>query len=405
MPTFAYTAIDARGKVRTGTLVAASEDSAAMSLRADGMFPTRLSGRETATRLRSFRRLQGGLSAREISVFTRQLATLLRAGMPLARGLEVLARQEQRRALRHLEEDLRARLAEGGSLSDAMAAHGPAFDRLYLGMVRSGEAAGALATVLERLARFAEKSLQLRARVRTALIYPTVVLAVAASVLAGLVVFVVPRFQQIFADLLKGAPLPPLTEAVLAISAAVRAQWLPGFAGMLAIGFLLVGLRRTRVGARAWDSLLLRLPLLGSLLSRSVIARLARTLGTLLGSGVPMLPALAITRETCGNARFARALDRVHDRVRAGEPLARPLEDSGVVPPLVTGLVDVGEQTGQLPAMLDRVADIYEDEVDQAAAGLGAALEPLLILFLALVVGVIVIALFLPIVRIVQLLA
>lgn len=407
MPTFAYSAVDARGRPRSGTVEAASADSAATRLRAEGMFPTRLAGGdpETAARRTPIPRRLGRLSAREIAVFTRQLATLLRAGMPLARGLDVLARQEKRRALRGLVEDLRVRLGEGGSLSEAMAAQGHVFDRLYLGMVRAGEAAGALAAVLERLAHFAEKSLQLRARVRTALIYPTVVLGVAASVLTGLVVFVVPRFQQIFADLLKGAPLPPLTEAVLAVSAAVRAHWLVGCGGLLAMGTLVLALRRTQLGARVWDSAILRLPFIGSLLSRSVIARLTRTLGTLLGSGVPVLPALAITRETCGNKRFALALDRVHDRVRAGEPLARPLEDSRLMPPLVIGLVDVGEQTGQLPAMLDRVADIYEDEVDQAAAGLGAALEPLLILFLALVVGVIVIALFLPIVRIVQLLA
>lgn len=410
MPTFEYTAVDVRGGVRSGSVVAGTADAAANSLRAEGLFPTGLSDVTSAKivaapirpPLSIFRR---GLTPREVALFTRQLATLLQAGMPLVRGLEVLGRQERRPVVRTVIEVLRARLSEGRSLSEAMSGQSGIFDQLYLSMVRAGEAAGALAPVLDRLARFAEKSLHLRARVRTALIYPGVVLAVAGSVLAGLVVFVVPRFQQIFSDLLKGAPLPPLTQAVLDVSALVRAHGLAMLGALAAAWFAVVILRRSTRGAHAWGALVLHLPLVGAFCAKAIIARWSRTLGTLLASGVPVLPALAISRESCGNARFATAFAEVHDRVKAGEPLARPLEQSGLVPPLVTGLVDVGEHTGQLPAMLGRVADIYEDEVDQAAAGLGAALEPMLILFLAIVVGGIVIALFLPIVRIVQLLA
>ena len=410
MPTFDYRAVDRHGAHRSGSLEGGSADAVAMSLRAQGLFPTRVAAGRSARGAgpgarRARFRFRGGVSGRELAVFTRQLATLLRAGMPLVRSLEVLARQETAPGLQSAICDLAERLREGGSLSDAMARQGRVFDRLYVSMVRAGEAAGALDPVLARLAQFAEKSRQLPARVRTALIYPSVVLAVAVSVLAGLIVFVVPRFQHIFADLLKGAPLPPLTQAVLDLSTTVRGHWPAGAGCALAAGFAWAAFRRTETGARLADAAAWRAPLAGPLLAKAALARFARTLGTLLASGVPILPALAITRDTCGNARFAAALGRVHDRVKAGEPLARPLDESGLVPPMVSGLVDVGEQTGELPAMLGRVADIYEDDVDQAAAALGAALEPALILFLAVVVGLIVVALFLPIVRIVQLLA
>lgn len=415
MPRFAYTALDARGSEQSGSLDAANPAQASARLRSQGLFPTELTLQGTAKRRvradqsKTFAApwrisFGSGISRAELAVFTRQLATLLRAGMPLVRGLEVLARQERNPATRVVIQKLAERLRAGGTLSAAMAENPRIFDRLYVNMVRAGEAGGALEPVLERLARFAEKSLRLRGKIRAAMIYPAVVLAVATGVLAGLVVFVVPRFQQIFADLLKGAPLPPLTQAVLAFSDWVRGHWglalavtvLPWVATSLA--------RRTPPGRQLADAALLRAPLFGGMVVKAVVARLARTLGTLLASGVPILPALLITRETCGNARIAAALDEVHDRVKAGESVARPLEATGVIPPLVTSLIDVGEQTGQLPGMLGRIADIYEEEVDNAAAGLGSALEPLLILFLAVVVGVVVIALFLPIVRIVQLL-
>jgi type IV pilus assembly protein PilC len=414
MPTFKYTAIDARGTARAGHLDAADVRQASQQLRQQNLFPTEITESVAATRSPSavahrppfsvsalpFLR---PVSAKELTLFTRQLATLLRAGMPLLRGLEVLTRQERNPVFRRALESMGAAIKSGGTLSAAMAAHPRIFDRLYLNMVRAGEAGGMLDGVLDRLARFQEKSLQLRGKIKAAMAYPVIVLLVAVGILVGLLVFVVPRFRQIFADLLKGAPLPPLTQFVLTLSDAVKIHYLLVLAlGVLAwIGFKLFS--RTARGAYWLDTWVIQLPLFGELVLKAIIARFARTLGTLLAGGVPILPALLITRDTCANARVAVAVITVHDRVKEGTTVARPLEAAQVFPPMVTSMIEVGEHTGQLPEMLGKVADIYEEEVDHAVAGLSSLIEPLLILFLALVVGTIVIALFLPIVRIVQL--
>ncbi|AOS46067.1 Type II secretion system protein F [Lacunisphaera limnophila] len=414
MPVFKYTALDATGAKKLGRLDADDAQQAAAALRAQGLFPTAVAPVERAGGdTGATGRMAWALSvpflrpvgARELAVFTRQLGTLLRAGMPLLKALEALARQQRNESFRRVVEGLAGSIKTGDTLSAAMARHPRVFDRLYLNMIKAGEAGGVLDGVLDRLARFQEKSLHVRGKVVAAMVYPAVVLSVALVILAGLLVYVVPKFQQIFADLLKGAPLPPLTQAVLAVSDAVRHQvWLT-FGVVLAgwIGFRLF--RRTEAGARLVDTLVVKLPLFGDLFLKAIVARFGRTLGTLLSSGVPILPALLITRDTCGNARVAAAIMRVHERVKEGAPVARPLEATHVFPPMVTSMIEVGEQSGQLPEMLNKVADIYEEEVDNAVAGLSSLIEPVLILFLALIVGTIVIALFLPIIRIVQLLS
>lgn len=422
MPHYIYTALDAHGSTKSGQLDAPDAKHVTATLRGQGLFPTgvRAGQAETTASLRNakpsackpvrglqmelrlpFARIAG---VKELAVFTRQLATLLHAGMPLLRGLEVLARQERNLAFRRVVEDVAETIKSGGTLSESMARHPRVFDRLSINMVRAGEAAGALDVVLDRLARFQERSRQLRGKVAAAMIYPLVVMAVAGLILVGLLVFVVPKFKQIFADLLKGAPLPPLTQMVLTISDAVKNHHLlvAAVGAVLWIGFGLF--RKTSAGSRLIDTWTVKLPLFGPLILKAVTARFGRTLGTLLSSGVPVLPALLITRDTCGNRRVAGAITDVHDRVKEGAPVARPLELTQVFPPMVTSMIDVGEHTGRLPEMLGKVADIYEEEVDNAVAGLGSLIEPILILFLALVVGTIVIALFLPIVRIVQLL-
>ena len=415
MPRFSYIALDVRGAEKTGELDASDVQQVAIALRGQGLFPTRVNdtpqettgvGKDGASRSSVSSRLPftRPVASRELSGFTRQLATLLRAGMPLLRGLEVLARQERNPVFRRVIENIGERIKSGGTLSAAMAGHPRVFDRLYLNMIKAGEAGGVLDAVLDRLARFQEKSLQLRGKITAAMLYPLIVLMVAVAILAGLLVFVVPKFKQIFADLLKGAPLPPLTQAVLNVSDAVRGH-LFITTGLVVLGILATKLfRRTATGARLLDTLTIRVPWFGPIVLKAIVARFGRTLGTLLSSGVPILPALLITRDTCGNRRVAGAIAAVHDRVKEGSSVARPLEESGVFPPMVTSMIDVGEHTGQLPAMLGKVAEIYEDEVDNAVAGLSTLIEPVLILFLAVVVGTIVIALFLPIVRIVQLL-
>lgn len=415
MPRFKYSALDAMGAEKAGVLDSGDSQQAIAVLRGQGLFPTTVieqsgaggsagsGGRVAALnvgRIAWFSRV----NAREVMVFTRQLGTLLHAGMPLLRSLEVLGRQERNAAFQRIIAQVADGIRSGATLSDALSQQGRVFNRLYISMVKAGEAGGVLDTVLTRLARFQEKSRQVQGKVMAALAYPVIVLAVAVAILAGLLLLVVPRFKQIFADLLKGAPLPPLTEAVLGLSTTVQQHWVTVCGG---VALVLVGLRMIRAsaaGARVLDNALVRLPLFGDLVLKAIIARFARTLGTLLSSGVPILPALVITRDTCGNARVTDALARVHDRVKAGAPMARPLDETGVFPPMVASMIEVGEHSGQLPEMLNQMADIYEDEVDNAVAGLSSLIEPILILFLALVVGTIVIALFLPIIRIVQML-
>lgn len=414
---FSFTAIDRSGAEQNGTMESASTESAATELKSRGLFPTKV--QLAAVTAAQSPEAAGTLppegkgwslspwppvKAEELMLFTRQLATLLHAGMPLLRGLETLARHERNPRFRAIVHDLADHLRSGGTLSDAMARHPRAFDRLYVSMIRAGEAGGLLDTVLDRQARFLEKSRQLRGKVKAAMVYPLVVLSVALVILAVLMVFVVPQFQKIFTDLLKGAALPPLTQAVLGISEFVRHHlaWLIG--GGVALGLAWRFLRRSARGSLLIDGLLVRAPLFGNLILKSLVARFSRTLGTLLSSGVAILPALEITRDTCANARVAGALGAVQSGVKAGEPVARTLEATAVLPPMVTSMIDVGENTGQLPAMLGKIADLYDDEVDTAVAGLSSLIEPVLILLLAGIVGTIVIALFLPIVRIVQLL-
>ena len=431
MPRFTYTAIDARGAEKYGLLDAPDVKQAVVILRGQGLFPTNVvqatteRKAERGLRARSEPARRSGSTSeapgrgrklewrlpfvrivkpKELSAFTRQLSTLLRAGMPLLRGLEVLARQERNPGFQRIIESLTEAIKSGGTLSEAMGRHPRVFDRLYINMIKAGEAGGVLDVVLDRLARFQEKSLQLRGKITAAMAYPLIVMVVAAVILVGLLVFVVPRFKQIFADLLKGAPLPTLTQLVLTISDAVKDHWLIVLGGLVMTWIAFGVFRRTHSGARFLGRLVVRLPLFGDLFLKGIVARFGRTLGTLLSSGVPILPALLITRDTCGNARVGAAITEVHDRVKEGAPVARPLEATAVFPPMVTSMIDVGEHTGQLPEMLGKVADIYEDEVDNAVAGLSSLIEPILVLFLALVVGTIVIALFLPIVRIVQLL-
>ena len=411
MAHYSFTAINSGGVEKKGTLIAASLESASTELKSRGFFPTGISETKNAPAATStgnpfafswpFLR---PVKPRELMLFTRQLSTLLRAGMPLLRGLETLAKHERNFVWRENIYALAEHIRSGGTLSDGLAKHPRVFDRLFISMIKAGEAGGLLDAVLDRQARFMEKSLQLHGKVKAAMVYPLVVMTVALVILVGLLVFVVPQFKKIFSDLLKGAPLPPLTQAVLTASDFVKAHYPLVLALLLGAWLSFVFFKKSRRGGQLIDGLMVRLPLFGDLILKSLVARFTRTLGTLLSSGVAILPALLITRDTCGNARVAGALGAVHEQVKAGEPVARSLEHTQVLPPMVTSMIDVGEHTGQLPAMLGKIADLYDDEVDNAVAGLSSLIEPLLILLLAGVVGTIVIALFLPIVRIVQLL-
>jgi type IV pilus assembly protein PilC len=414
MPEFAYTAIEAdTGRERHGSVFEASAEQAVAGLKARGWAPTGVfpkattlaasvvSERTRAVRGRIFgsRRVTGG---KGLTLFTRQLATLLKAGMPLLRALEVLARSERNPAFRALLEQLANAIGSGGNLSDGLRLHPQVFHELYLTMVRAGEAGGVLERVLDRLATFLERSERIKGRVKAAMSYPAVILMVASSILTGLMIFVVPKFQQIFSGVLKGQPLPALTRIVIGAADAVR-QHLILALGLLGLFYLAQRLvRRSRVGARLLDRALLRIPLLGDLMLKAAIARFTRTFGSLLASGVPMLDALLLTRSASGNIHVAEALLAVHDRVKAGGTVAESVTAAAVFPGMVTSMIEVGEETGGLAEMLARIADAYDEEVDNAVAAMTSLIEPIMIVLMALVVGVIVIALFLPMVGVVQ---
>jgi type IV pilus assembly protein PilC len=419
MPAFAYTAIEATtGRATTGELECPSEETAIAELKARGLCPTGVSTvcppgqvvtgaararpRPGSLRGRSWRNLKAA-GKRERMVFTRQLAALVGAGMPLVRSLDLLARQECNPAWRGVMASLSNVIRSGGTLADGMRQHPERFDRLYVGMVTAGESGGKIEIVLERLARHLEKSGRVESRVRSAMVYPVVIMAVAVAIVTALMVFVVPRFEKIFLSVLKGAPLPALTKGVLSASRCVQHHWL------LILGAAVLcwaggqWMRRRALGERMLDQLKLRLPLVGDLLLKTAVARFSRTLGTMLISGVPMLEALHLARDACGNLILAESIEGVRRRVREGESVAQPLAAGGLFPVVVAGMVEVGEETGALPAMLGHVADMYDEEVDQAVASLTSVIEPVMIVVMAGIVGTIVIALFLPIIRIIQL--
>jgi type IV pilus assembly protein PilC len=275
--------------------------------------------------------------------------------------------------------------------------HPKVFTRLYINMVRAGEAGGVLDVVLNRLARFMEKTERTKAKIKTAMVYPVIILVVTVLVLGLLMTYVVPKFEEIYRDRLRGAPLPTLTQAVLDVANFVKNNALITILGLAAIWTGLWLLKRTPRGARAVDWGLFNLPPVGDLMRKSAIARFSRTFGTLLASGVPILQALQITRDTSGNSLLVRAIDYVHDRVKEGEGIAGPLEQTRVFPGMVTSMIDVGEETGELAEMLNRISDTYEEEVDNAVTALTSMIEPMMIVFLAGVVGTVVISLFLPI--------
>ena len=290
----------------------------------------------------------------------------------------------------------------GSTFSDGLAQHPKLFNKLYINMVKAGELGGVMELVLVRLADFQEKAQKLKNKVVSAMFYPIIVLVIAVAIMAFLLVYIVPKFEQIFADMLGGKPLPALTEFVIGTSRFFQNQWymILGALIVVVVAYSLAG--RTEKGLAIIDAIKLRVPLFGDLIKKSAISRFSRTLGTLVTSGVPILQALNITRDTAGNVVLSNAIQKVHDSVKEGESIVSPLEKSGIFPPMVVSMIDVGEETGQLPEMLLKVADVYDDEVDNTVAGLTSLLEPIMIVFLAVVVGTIVIALFLPLISIIS---
>ncbi|GAB4173921.1 MAG: type II secretion system F family protein [Terrimicrobiaceae bacterium] len=421
MPRFTYVALDARGQESSGVIEAGSQNEAVGQLRQAGYFPKSISeegkgGKPArapkAATQKSAAPKSGGMSisflerktikGKTLMIFTRQLATLIDAGLPLLRGLTVLSKQEPDPVLRKVTIQLAEAVQGGGTFSESLAGHPAIFNKLYVNMVKAGELGGVLELVLLRLAEFQEKAQKIKNKVVSAMFYPVIVLIIAIAILAFLLVFIVPKFEAIFADMLGGKPLPALTQFVIGASNFVKDNVLLILGGLvvLVIGYIFAS--KTPQGSAVLDQIKLKAPLFGDLTRKSAISRFSRTLGTLVTSGVPILQALNITRETAGNVVIANAITKVHDSVKEGESIVQPLEASGVFPPMVISMIDVGEETGQLPEMLLKIAEVYDDEVDNAVSGLTSLLEPIMIVFLAVVVGTIVIALFLPLISIIS---
>ncbi|MFP4069596.1 MAG: type II secretion system F family protein [Opitutales bacterium] len=417
MPKFKFTAIDQNGKQKTGSVDAANEEEANSKIGAMGMMPTKISSAGSADAAARSKKAKakasggkkgGGLSfgkiikPEELTIFTRQLATLLQAGLPLLRSLEVMVRQERNKKFKAVLEQIADQVKSGNSFSDGLAQHPKVFDRLYINMIKAGEAGGVLDVVLSRLAGFMEKAQKTKKKVKSAMVYPIVVVGVAVAIVALLMVVVVPKFQTIFDDMLEGAALPAPTQLVINISNFLQENII---LSVILVAVVIFGgkfLLNTTFGSKIFNWCSINLPKVGDLVRKVNIARISRTFGTLLSSGVPILQSINITKDITGNVYYEDALSRIHDCVRDGESLAAPMERESVFPNMVTSMVDVGEETGQLDEMLNRIADNYDEDVDNAVAGITSIIEPVMIVFLALAVGFIVIALFLPIVEIIQ---
>jgi type IV pilus assembly protein PilC len=402
MPKYSYTAVDARGKQANGTVEANDQTDAIAQIRQLGYYPQRLDEAREDSRAgttdggKPKPKKSGKVKGKSLMIFTRQLATLIEAGLPLLRSIKTLERQERNPVMRGMMKDLGEAVESGGTFSDALVQHPRIFDKLYVNMVKAGELGGVLEIVLNRLAEFQEKSEKIKGKVIAAMVYPVVVLVIAAAILSFLLAFIVPQFQKIFQDALPGKPLPGVTLFVIACSHLLVSQWyiVVGAIALVVFGYKI--LASNAAGVALLDTVALKIPVFGDLTSKTGISRFARTLGTLISSGVPILQALNITRDTAGNSIIAGAINKIHDSVKEGESVVGPMEASGVFPPMVTSMVQVGEETGQLPDMLVKVADVYEAEVDNVVGGLTSILEPIMIVMLAVIVGTIVIALFLP---------
>ena len=421
MPTFQYEALDDGGKPQKGTITASTSDEAIQRIRSQGYFPTSVREQKVKKskgpggRAKSGKKKGGsitinigGVSTKALTTFTRQLSTLQDAGLPILRSLQILEQQQKPGLLKDTLESVHEDVASGATLSDSMNKHPKAFNKLYTKMIAAGEVGGVLDLILQRLAEFMEKAAKLKRRVIGALIYPAVVIFVAAVIVLGIMVFIVPKFEEIFSDF--DAEMPKLTIFLISFSKWLGGRQyegqLPGIIWVLlspiAIYMLFKLIRKSKAGKAATDWTLLKLPIVGKLAAKAIIAKFTRTLGTLITAGVPILDAISITSETTGNHVYESALQKVHDSVRQGESFAEPLRQAKVTDTIVVNMIDVGEETGDLDKMLLKIADNFDEEVDVAVASLVSLLEPVMIVVLGGIVGSIVVALFLPLVALMK---
>lgn len=424
MATFTYEALNSAGKPQKGTIEAGNTEEAIARIKSQGFYPTSVreqqakkgsgAGAPDAAAVTAKAKKKGGgmgfggVSQKQLTTFTRQLSTLQDAGLPLLRSLQILESQLKPGKLKSVLTGVCEEVEGGSALSEAMGKYPKAFNHLYTKMVAAGEVGGVLDIILQRLAEFMEKSERLKRKIKGAMVYPIVVIGIAGLILTGIMIFIIPKFEEIFTDF--GVALPVLTRLLINSSRWFAGtnvgQSLPGWAIVLpAVPLVVVFwklIRKAGPGRAITDTGMLYIPVFGTLVRKTVIARFTRTLGTLVSAGVPILEAVKITKETSGNYVFEKALQKVHDSIREGEGFATPLRESKTCDAIVVNMIDVGEETGELDAMLLKVADNYDEEVDVAVASLVSLLEPLMVVVLGGIVGTIVVAMFLPLVAMIQ---
>jgi type IV pilus assembly protein PilC len=422
MPTFQYEALNAAGKPQKGTVEAGTTEEAIQRIKGQGYFPTSVreqkakkgaapaggEGEAKKPKKKEMSFSLGKVKAKHLTTFTRQLSTLQDAGLPLLRSLQILEGQLKPGRLKSVLQEVCEDVEGGTSLSESMAKHPKAFNRLYTKMVAAGEVGGVLDIILQRLAEFMEKAESLKRKIKSAMIYPCAVIIIAILIVTFIMWFIIPKFEEIFRDF--GVALPALTRMLINTSNWIAGknvgQTIPGaFIVLLSPIFIWIAfkvIRKAPPGRAATDTLVFWMPIIGNLVRKSVTARFTRTLGTLISAGVPILEAILITRDTSGNYVFEKALGKVHDSIREGESFAGPLREAKVCDAIVVNMIDVGEETGDMDVMLLKIADNYDEEVDVAVGGLIKLIEPMLIVFLGGVVGTIVVSMFLPLVAMIE---
>jgi type IV pilus assembly protein PilC len=392
MATFTYSARSLTGEMQAGEIDLASRDDVIGFLRKQRLVPIKVQEKKSSFSLGA---MTTGIKTRDIVIFTRQFATMINSGLPLVQSLDILAKQSENKALRKVIEQVLYDVESGQTLADAMRQHPKVFTDLFVNRVAAGEAGGNLDTILLRLAVFLEKADALKRKIKGAMNYPGVILCVAIGAVAVLLLFVIPTFQEMFTQ--AGVQLPAPTQFVIFLSEQLQARWYVGIAAIMAAGVFLQRYYKTSQGQLVLDRLLLNIPNLGTMQRKAAIARFTRTLGTLVSSGVSILDGLEITARTAGNRVLHDAIMESRSSIAGGDTISEPLKKSGVFPPMVVQMINVGEQTGGLDEMLSKIADFYDEEVDAAVEALLSAMEPVMIVFLGVVVGGMIVAMYLPI--------
>jgi len=390
MPTFEYKGKTLAGAVVQGELEAKGRDELERTLRKNRILISSIRKKPAELKIK----LGTGIKRVEISRFTRQFATMIGAGLPMVQCLEILSEQSENRELRRIITDVKESVQGGSTLSEALARHGKIFDQLYTNMVEAGEMGGALDTILVRLAVYREKADALIRKVKGAMVYPSVVAFVALGVTIAMLTFIVPVFAGMFRSL--NAELPAPTQVILDISNFLKSNFVYLLGGIIVVAVGFIYWIKTPQGRSQFDRLLLRMPIFGNLVRKASVARFTRTLGTLLSSGVSILDALDITAKTAGNTVIAEAIKKSVLSIAEGDTITGPLKESGVFPPMVTQMISVGEKTGGLDEMLAKIADFYDEEVDAAVSSLTSVIEPIIIVFMGIIIGGILIAMYLP---------